>query len=256
MLRHISIPLLLVQSFALLLRERRLLTCLLAPMLYSGLILLLSFAGFWSPLAGSSEAIIHWLPSWLQFGILEFLMHLIIVSIAATLTTSLVFLIIFSLYLERFIHITMTLCDLPVPQTQRSLVQSVFFGLKEDSKQIVVFSILGLLFLICAFVPLLAPINLLGSACLLGLKTLDVPCSVLMLPFELRWKLARKHFVFLVVLGAIHLLFLAIPFVGFLIAPVFYIAIIRYVGSTQERETFIHMLEESSLRDRTPELSQ
>lgn len=246
MLRQFFLPLLILRSCYLLLSEPVLLRCLLLPVIFGVLSFIAAFVAGWNLLDGAASALMAYFPDWLSF--LEIVLRFLITSAGAAIAATLVVTIGFSFYLEQFILKTLEICNLPVPEDSRPLLQSILFGLKEDLKQALVLGLVSILFLACAFFPILLPVNIAGSAYLLGLRTLDVPFSTLMLPLKIRWKIARKQTFFLLTLGFIYFLILPIPFLPLIAPPVFYITVLLHLASPREKERFLEVLPPASFK--------
>ncbi|MDD2230918.1 MAG: EI24 domain-containing protein [Candidatus Cloacimonetes bacterium] len=103
-----------------------------------------------------------------------------------------------------------------------SFWQSFIRSLRDDLRRLMAITMVSLIILFATIIPPLAIVALLLGAFLVGYDLLDLPATILEIPFSRRWQIARNHLLLTTALGFSYSLILMVPIVNILLAPTAY----------------------------------
>lgn len=107
------------------------------------------------------------------------------------------------------------------------ILKALARGLIEDCKKIIFVGIFTILLFVGGFIPILIPLVFLCGAYLVGFDIVDLPFRLSGKKFFERWRLAKANWGFVLSLGGIFTLLLAIPFATLILLPAAYLLTIE-----------------------------
>lgn len=182
--------------------------------------------------------------SWLGGG-LAYLATLIISGLGSVIGAYTAIMVLTGFFVELFIEQALRKRG-QTPFHSPSFVNSLMRILKDESRKLILFTILGVIIIITAFIPLLTPISFLLGSLLLGFEIFDLPLTLIGLRFTERFKIIRQHFLPVLTLGALGSLVAIIPFLPILLLPIGYLAALRSAINWREVKDFYSSKSSSS----------
>ena len=164
----------------------------------------------------TSQGIVSWI---------LFLVNVFLSGIAALLLIS----IVGSFFLEQIVIEILTARGLSSGTDDPSWAKSLVRGVVDDLWRLVYVSLIVLLGFVSGLFPLLVFVPIVAGAFLLGFDLLDLPLKLCEKPFKTRWRIAREHWLELIILGGYFSVTLLVPILGVLLLPVAYLVAIDFI---------------------------
>ena len=218
------LPFELIAAFWAILRRRALLIRCLIPYLIgicSFVLFMVLFIGYRDFLASTIVGEPGWLFTFTKWG-------LVFVNIFTSALLAVLAIYIFgSFFLENFVEYLLIEQNLleNASVSIRSILRSCLRGLLDSTMVMLCLLLLGVFTLVLSFIPLLYVIPLILGGFSLGYNIVDLPLSLLEVPFRRRIKMAWSHKSEITVIGLLFSAIMLIPFAGILMLPP-----VTYVG--------------------------
>lgn len=207
-------------------------------------ILFPTFSGYFSFELTGWPKFITLLVSWFSNGF-AYLITLILSGIGSVIGAYIAIMVLTGFFVELFIEHSLKKRG-QTPFQSPSFINSLLRSLKDESRKLLIFGILGIIIIISALIPILAPISFILGSLLLGFEIFDLPLTLIGFRFMERLKIARAHLVPVLTLGVLCSLVAVIPLLPILLLPVGYLTALRSALDWREIKEFYSSKSSSS----------
>ena len=195
---------------------------------------LISAGAFIGLFFGYKQELFVWLygPEHNTISSVLYVLYSIAGPIAAAIAAILIMLIVGAVFIDTLIARAFQLLgvEVLVPKGLTGAIKSLGRGLIDAVRWTLLALLILAISIICSLIPVLWPVPFILTAISLGLLLIDLPLSILGVPFGDRVALGFKHFLELIALGGCFSVLLIIPFGGILFLPIgYHVAVTKIV---------------------------